>query len=99
MAVPRESLSLICNAEHINAPVLARRLFDHFRNFQLTNSSAVLQLLTSSSSIVSPVISNSSCSTIANFSSDVAFQTTSEATTIPNSNTDNAMCSPYQSES
>ena len=97
MRVPRESLSLICNAERINtrgtASVLARRLFDHFRNVQLTNSSAVLQPLTSSSSIVSSVISNSSCSTTANFSSDVPLQTTSEATTVPNINIDHAILS------
>ena len=93
MAVPRESLTLICNAERINtrgtAPVLARRLFDHFRNFQINNSSAVLQPptpLTSSSSLVSPVISSSSCSTTANLSSNVPLQTTNETTTVQNSN-------------
>ena len=106
LAIPRESLTLICNAERINtrgtAPVLARRLFDHFRNFQLTHSSAVLQPptpLTSSSSIVSPaVISNSSSSTTVNLSPNVPLtkETTTvqnKTTTVQNSNIDNAMLS------
>ena len=62
LSLTKETLTLICTNEHVNsrggAPVLARRLYNHFTNFALTNDTVDITSPTSGTSPAPEITTN-----------------------------------------